>query len=371
MDTDKPPEGALGIRFVVEWPVQAGGYPSISDALRILEDGTQTLKAELERRLSTWLPNNATLEDLRYQADPSGRGIELSIRIRTPEQTGQQLAGDRLRSLGAAVFSDIGLGIKTFFLIRVPNARQGADAYTLRYGLAQDSAEHEVESPKRGDEHNVERSSVRARADFEVAWIDASGETRSPSSREFACLLLNLQAIAELTSPAVGDPPHFLDVEVVRHPNMTISLKGLAETVKAVADIVRAVPDLVVSLVTIRGKVRVARAKQATEQERAIADKKKHELAEMTITGEALQKEMRIIVDRERLKVLNALVADLEKVVDSESRIERFREIERFLESPTKSRASIRARLTVKAVEYPSNTRAQNTPSRTRTQSLA
>lgn len=87
-------------------------------------------------------------------------------------------------------------------------------------------------------------------------------ESRRPSSAEdIAALTISFQLAYDAICEGLGYPKTAMQVLRIDYPNMSISLAGLGDAVKALGDLIKSVPQAIVDLVTIRGAIKVKRAK--------------------------------------------------------------------------------------------------------------
>jgi len=76
-----------------------------------------------------------------------------------------------------------------------------------------------------------------------------------PDAISMSTLFLNFQLCYEAVCIGIDYPMHNLEITGTKHPNMSVSLKGLGEPIRALRDLIESVPELVVSFCTIKKKI--------------------------------------------------------------------------------------------------------------------
>jgi hypothetical protein len=142
-----------------------------------------------------------------------------------------------------------------------------------------------------------------------IEWYPGE-RTQVPSSEDIGTLFLNLQLIYDEISDIMEVPKHFLQVERINHPNMSISLKGLGEPIKAFKDFLASLPEIIVSIWTILSRIREENAKIETNVEylSIVRDALKvYKKAPAEYKSEHLQEFLRYTLSKSKAKITPSL----------------------------------------------------------------
>ena len=138
-------------------------------------------------------------------------------------------------------------------------------------------------------------------------------------------LLMGAQMLSELVAQATGQPVHLLDVTELRHPNMSLSLKGLAEAIEALADVIRSVPDAVVNLLLVRRRFMTARTL-------AEADLAQAEVAKVRAQAEVASARLELEVNNALAGTITEMIQATRTIADPNRRRAAMTEIMRYKE---------------------------------------
>lgn len=129
-------------RFVVAWPIWAGGYPDQQDALRTLNAAKEVLYSALSERVSSLLGNEFSLNKFVYHAgghspidglqsrDYASNSLELFIEVFAPiDELKKQ---KNISSTVAELVKELTGLCTRFFRKQMPGALEGANLYEVK-----------------------------------------------------------------------------------------------------------------------------------------------------------------------------------------------------------------------------------------------
>jgi hypothetical protein len=193
-----------------------------------------------------------------------------------------------------------------------------------------------------------------ATLELEVTWRG----NHPPSADDFIALLMGAQVLAELVSPAGDEPTHLLGVTEIKHPNMSLSFRGLAATVRELANVIRAVPEALIGLILVKRTLETARAKLEAERakyeaEGAVQAAKESNANVAVIRAQAAcaSAQVELEADQAFAQAISEMIRDTARITDPGRRLAAMTETMRYkrealglVTAPMQRAASVRVK---------------------------
>jgi hypothetical protein len=132
------------VRFIVAWPIWAGGYPDQQESLRVLNQHRATVSNHLETQVRSILGQEFRLADFHYDIGtyapiggdrpktPTPNSVELYVAVNAPSSASSALRGyANLSRAVSDLTEDIRGLIQTLFITYMPGVSQGANIYIV------------------------------------------------------------------------------------------------------------------------------------------------------------------------------------------------------------------------------------------------